>query len=626
MEKTAQSDTETERVMSYSSLQGNVADVFTSLKEFIVLPEYHDNIRGEVCMSNREDIGIQLDSRKNDLMKTDCAIVVAGETSAGKSSVINLIIGEDILPMDTTTTAYKICRMRYSDKLQIATCDSEGRHIEVTECDDREDMADKLSGLARTKDDKIKYVDVWLPVDILKGNVIIVDTPGIGDKDQEEVADMMMDYIPNALAFVFVVNVANAGGLLSDRLVRILERVRGSLSFDPKYAIFLLNKWDSMKQNPRKSEWFVELKRKLHDAWKDVEHDYILKFAATEVKKDDAYQREFDQFLLILKSIIAKNGNQRIKVYTGFIRSFIEDCNAVVVDKENEAKKETEDDVKMFYKLKKELQDTELKRKEALGSIPQMTDDFLEGTTIALHRYIHSQEFKTQILQDIDKYARFKIGSEIESRIEKKTYRWQKKNIINMFKRDVMGKVAEKIIDIPESLHRITDKVKGFTSPFDVENKIGSTLVSFLAPSGTAIFGSILMTQLSVSRNAAIAVAATGLVGGLVYSGLVALDVLDDVDTTIENAYNARVERLTNGNIKQSLTKAYAEGLNNILQNFLEEDVKEEIDNLERLVAYTGKRVEYFRKQESDLIPLSSEISKIRERLNELENTQVKMD
>lgn len=38
-----------------------------------------------------------------------------------------------------------------------------------------------------------------------------------------------------------------------------------------------------MKQNPRTSEWFVEVKRKLHDAWKDVEDDYILKFAATEV-------------------------------------------------------------------------------------------------------------------------------------------------------------------------------------------------------------------------------------------------------------------------------------------------------------------------------------------------------
>lgn len=54
-----------------------------------------------------------------------------------------------------------------------------------------------------------------------QGNVVIVDTPGIGDQGQKKVAKMMMDYIPNALAFVFVVNVANAGGLQSDRVCHL---------------------------------------------------------------------------------------------------------------------------------------------------------------------------------------------------------------------------------------------------------------------------------------------------------------------------------------------------------------------------------------------------------------------
>lgn len=52
----------------------------------------------------------------------------------------------------------------------------------------------------------------------LKGNVIIVDTPGIGDEDQEEVAKMMLDYIPKAVAIMFVLNVANAGGIQRDRV------------------------------------------------------------------------------------------------------------------------------------------------------------------------------------------------------------------------------------------------------------------------------------------------------------------------------------------------------------------------------------------------------------------------
>lgn len=54
-----------------------------------------------------------------------------------------------------------------------------------------------------------------------KGNVAIVDTPGIGDIDQKEVATRMMDYIPDAVAFVFVINVAAAGGIQKDRVITI---------------------------------------------------------------------------------------------------------------------------------------------------------------------------------------------------------------------------------------------------------------------------------------------------------------------------------------------------------------------------------------------------------------------
>lgn len=52
-----------------------------------------------------------------------------------------------------------------------------------------------------------------------KGNVAIVDTPGIGDIDQKDMAENMMDYLPNALAFVFVIDAAAPGGLQKDRVM-----------------------------------------------------------------------------------------------------------------------------------------------------------------------------------------------------------------------------------------------------------------------------------------------------------------------------------------------------------------------------------------------------------------------
>lgn len=44
----------------------------------IDLPDFLKHISEEAYMEKLKDIDKQLESRKNDLMKTDCAIVVAG--------------------------------------------------------------------------------------------------------------------------------------------------------------------------------------------------------------------------------------------------------------------------------------------------------------------------------------------------------------------------------------------------------------------------------------------------------------------------------------------------------------------------------------------------------------------
>lgn len=49
-----------------------------------------------------------------------------------------------------------------------------------------------------------------------------MDTPGVGDIDQTNMAKLMMDYLPNALAFVFVINVPSAGGFQKDRVSSVI--------------------------------------------------------------------------------------------------------------------------------------------------------------------------------------------------------------------------------------------------------------------------------------------------------------------------------------------------------------------------------------------------------------------
>lgn len=158
----------------------------------------------------------------------------------------------------------------------ISTRDINDEEIENMSFENSKEMAKKLKTLANTNDTKISYVDIYMPVPLLQvgtyphyvlfivkawfntmcvftitcmtknnsklvlilqfltiykwingynltvviiqGNVIIVDTPGFGDQEQKDVADKMMSYLPNALSFVFVLNVSNAGGIQDDRV------------------------------------------------------------------------------------------------------------------------------------------------------------------------------------------------------------------------------------------------------------------------------------------------------------------------------------------------------------------------------------------------------------------------
>ena len=50
----------------------------------------------------------------------------------------------------------------------------------------------------------------------VQGGVVIVDSPGIGDAEQ--VNKIALEYLPQAYAFIYVINSVNAGGIQEDRV------------------------------------------------------------------------------------------------------------------------------------------------------------------------------------------------------------------------------------------------------------------------------------------------------------------------------------------------------------------------------------------------------------------------
>ena len=49
-----------------------------------------------------------------------------------------------------------------------------------------------------------------------KDRIVIVDSPGVGES--EIMDDIVVNYLPNAFAFIYVINSGNAGGVQKDRV------------------------------------------------------------------------------------------------------------------------------------------------------------------------------------------------------------------------------------------------------------------------------------------------------------------------------------------------------------------------------------------------------------------------
>ena len=107
--------------------------------------------------------------------------IFKGETSSGKSTIMNLILGmkKKIVPKSITPSTSRVCRIRYSDSLTISTLDEKEKEIQQLLLRDEDAMAKSLESLATNQDDGIVYVDIGMPLPILKVFHVICINKGL---------------------------------------------------------------------------------------------------------------------------------------------------------------------------------------------------------------------------------------------------------------------------------------------------------------------------------------------------------------------------------------------------------------------------------------------------------------
>jgi len=167
-------------------------------------------------------------------------LVVLGEFNHGKSTFVNSLLGSDILPTGITPTTASINHVVFAQHptARVVLTSGESKYLDPQQLKEWVTVA---GGHAS----EVAYVEVGYPSKLLENSVVLVDTPGVNDLNEQR-AEVTYGYVPRADAVVFLLD---AGQALKDSereflRSRVLESARDRL-------IFVLGKMDMLSSDER---------------------------------------------------------------------------------------------------------------------------------------------------------------------------------------------------------------------------------------------------------------------------------------------------------------------------------------------------------------------------------------
>ena len=162
-------------------------------------------------------------------------VPVLGSQGMGKSTLINAIIGGNILPNDADETTCVPIEIRHGIKEKAVVYFQSGDTEEIElSCDSLREFVDNNENNGNEK--CVSHIALETPCDLLKNGLVIVDLPGVGSLTQNN-HETTMRYIRHLCTAIFVIPTVPT--------IRRSEEVfiRGMCSIFSS-AIFVQNRWD----------------------------------------------------------------------------------------------------------------------------------------------------------------------------------------------------------------------------------------------------------------------------------------------------------------------------------------------------------------------------------------------
>ncbi len=235
-------------------------------------------------------------------------VAVMGQFKAGKSSFLNSLLDQNVLPVGAIPVTTAITRLQYGEKERALVRHFNGRTTEVS----LNDIAEFTSEAKNPGNDKnVAIVDIELPSMQKYSGLRLVDTPGLGSvyKYHQSTSEHWLPAVGTALLAV------SADRPLSEH---DLELIRELTSHTPN-IILLLTKADILSPDQQKEvvSFFQDtLQRELHRA--------LPVYLYSNKSNTEEYKRRVEED--IFKTICANRDSEFSRILNHKVRSLSQNC------------------------------------------------------------------------------------------------------------------------------------------------------------------------------------------------------------------------------------------------------------------------------------------------------------
>lgn len=264
-------------------------------------------------------------------LESKFSLVVIGDFKRGKSTLINALLGLNVVTTDVTPETVTINKITYGPTLKAEIHLPDGKHVPLNVSDLK---LEKLSKILETLSQKPSYIQIEVPVEWLS-EIQLVDTPGMGDVLQTFDKDVL-NYLNQADAVLYLISAISP---LSESERSFLQFSLRPYDF-PKVC-FIINRLDSLPTKRDRKKVVDLIKSKLQNIYPNTpifaisaldEFCRLDNQPQPQVREFEDFQENFKSLRYYLNSVVFLNHNLiKLERTINYITQFLDNCLSTLI-------------------------------------------------------------------------------------------------------------------------------------------------------------------------------------------------------------------------------------------------------------------------------------------------------